>query len=234
MLAVGATATLRAEEALMLHRRLEDPLGTAHSQLMLASSVAGDDMVRAQQLYDESARAFRRLGDEHNVLIANRGLAYAYMSLGERERGRALHEDNLLHARTLSNERIEAITLGALAMFAVEDGRLEDAVSMLKESHRLHRDVGDPLQSAFDVFRFAHLLAAQGRAETATQVFASADALCEEIGFSLRSWDPEFIDETLAMIHARLDEAAFAEAWEEGRVLTADEAVALALEEPDG
>jgi len=37
-------------------------------------------------------------------------------------------------------------------------------------------------------------------------------------------------EETLAVIRAQLDEAAFAEAWEQGRALTADEAVALALD----
>ena len=37
-------------------------------------------------------------------------------------------------------------------------------------------------------------------------------------------------EETLSAIRARLDEQAFAEAWEEGRKLTADEAVAVALE----
>jgi hypothetical protein len=39
-----------------------------------------------------------------------------------------------------------------------------------------------------------------------------------------------FIDEMLGTIRAQLDAAAFAEAWEHGRTLTADEAVALALD----
>ncbi len=232
MLAIGgATATLQAEEALALHRALGDAWGTAHSQLVLGSSVASEDMTRAQQLYDESARAFRELGDEHYVLIVTRHLAWACISLGDRERGRVLHEENLRRARALSNERIEAITLGALVMLDVEEGRVDDGVvSMLKESHRLHSKVGDPLQTAFDVFRFSALLAAQGRVVTATQVYASTDALCEELGVSLRSWDPVFIDEMLATIHAQLDAAAFDEAWEHGRTLTADEAVTLALD----
>jgi hypothetical protein len=37
-------------------------------------------------------------------------------------------------------------------------------------------------------------------------------------------------EETFAAIRARLDERAFAEAWEQGRLLTIDEAVALVLE----
>jgi non-specific serine/threonine protein kinase len=232
MLAIGGRAArLQAEEALALHRALGDPWGTAHSQLVLASSIAAEDMTRARQLYDQSARAFRELGDEHYALIVTRGLAWACISLGDRERGRVLHEENLTRARALSNERIEAITLGALAMLDVEEGRVDESVvSMLRESHRLHLKLGDPLQTAFDVFRFAALLAAQGRAETATQVYSSADALCEEIGVSLHSWDPAFIDEMLATIHAQLDTATFDEAWERGRALTVDEAVALALD----
>jgi predicted ATPase/class 3 adenylate cyclase len=227
----GATATRQAEEALALHRALGDAWGTAHSQLVLASSVAAEDMDRAQQLYDESARAFRELGDEHYALIVTRELAWACITLGDRGRGRVLHEENLRRARALSNERIEAITLGALAMLDVEEGRVDESVvSMLKESHRLHLKLGDPLQTAFDVFRFAALLAAQGRAETATQVYSSADALCEEVGMSLHSWDPAFIDEMLSTIRAQLDTATFDEAWERGRTLTVDEAVALALD----
>jgi len=36
-------------------------------------------------------------------------------------------------------------------------------------------------------------------------------------------------ERTLATIRAQLDEAVFAEAWEQGRALTVGEAVALAL-----
>lgn len=39
------------------------------------------------------------------------------------------------------------------------------------------------------------------------------------------------LDETETRTRARLDDAAFGKAWEEGRTLTVDEAVALALDE---
>jgi len=40
-------------------------------------------------------------------------------------------------------------------------------------------------------------------------------------------------EETLAIVQSELDEALFAEAWEQGRTLTADEAVTLALDSID-
>ena len=43
-------------------------------------------------------------------------------------------------------------------------------------------------------------------------------------------WAAKINEETLTTIRTQLDEAAFAEAWEQGRALTLDEAVALALE----
>jgi predicted ATPase/class 3 adenylate cyclase len=233
MTAIDAGSKVHAEEGLALHRALGDAWGIAHSQLMLGSAVANDDMTKARELYDESARAFRALGDQHYALIATRGLAWACISVGERERGRELHEDNLRRARALGNRRIEAITLGALAMHAVQDGRMNDAIPMLLESHRLHLAIGDPLQSAFDLFRFSHVLAVKKKAEAAAQAFACSDSLCAEMGMRLRSWDPEFFDETMAMIRSQLDEAAFAEAWEKGRKLTVEAAVALALDSLD-
>ena len=225
----GDNATVLGEEGLALNRKLGDAWNIAQAELALAAAVAEENMPRAQLLYEASARTFRELGDEHHALIASRSLAWACINLGDRERGRTLHEENLRRARALSNERIEAITLGALAMHAVEDGRVDEAIPMLEESHRLHRELGDPVQSALDVLRFAALIATQGRAESAARVMSSSDALAKEIGYYLRGWDPEFFEATLTTIRDQLDEATFAEAWEEGRTLTADEAVALAL-----
>jgi len=155
-------------------------------------------------------------------------LAWMCYRLGDREHGRALHEDNLRRARALGNEHIETSTLGALAMIAVDQGRVDDALSMLKESHRINRDLGDPIGIARDLSRVARVLAAVGRAETAARLLSGSMALCEELGASLRPWLAEMNEETLATIRAQLDDAAFSDAWEQGGALTADEAVALA------
>lgn len=52
----------------------------------------------------------------------------------------------------------------------------------------------------------------------------------EKIGGGVPRYVAERNQETLETIRAQLDQAAFAEAWEQGRTLTADEAVALALD----
>jgi len=57
-----------------------------------------------------------------------------------------------------------------------------------------------------------------------------SERLREEIGAAVYTWVVEMNEGTLDMVRAQLDEAAFAEAWEQGRALTVDEAVALVLD----
>jgi hypothetical protein len=66
-----------------------------------------------------------------------------------------------------------------------------------------------------------------GKPISAATVLATGEALLDEIG-SRSPWITEMNGERLEQIRAQLDEEAFAAAWEAGRRLTADEALALA------
>jgi tetratricopeptide (TPR) repeat protein len=232
----GDVAAVRpcAEEALALHRALGDAWGTAFSAHLLGHATLDEgDLQRAKPLIEESVRLFREVGDQHHNLFPTHLLAWTYFRLGDGERARALWEDNLQRARATANRNIEALSLGALAdSFAVEEGRVEDALSMLTEAYRIHRDLGSPdVQTAMDLGRLARGLTLAGRAVAATRVLASAEALYEEIGARARPINAERNENTLSAIRSQLDDSAFAEAWEQGRALSPDEAVALALEE---
>jgi len=84
------------------------------------------------------------------------------------------------------------------------------------------------------LWRLARLLTLVGRTADGTQVFAAAEALREEMGASPYRWMEALNADTLARIRDQLDEATFAAAWEEGRKLTLDEAVELALGAAEG
>ena len=77
--------------------------------------------------------------------------------------------------------------------------------------------------------RDAVALSLAGEARTAVRLIACAEALREEIGYegsSLVAMNAE----TLVASRSQLDEGAYAEAWEQGRLLTLDEALALAVD----
>jgi predicted ATPase len=224
------TGRLRAEEALELHRKLRDDWGTAFSLLMFAYAIGQEgDWPRAQHMFGESVQRFRDFGDEYYALRAARAHAWAYYEGGDLESARELYEDILRRARATHHELIEAIALSGLAEIAADEGRVADAVPTLRESQRILRELNDLLLIAAGVARFASVLALAGRAATATQVLSSSTVLMEEIG-ARPPWFARISRKTLAVIHTQLDDAAFAKAWEQGLTMTADQAVALALD----
>jgi hypothetical protein len=123
----------------------------------------------------------------------------------------------------------KALSLSVLACYVRDDGRVEEALSMLNEAYRIVRGLGDRVESADILSRFADILASARRPTTAARLLSCSETLREEFGTE-RSWVASRNEGTLALIQAQLDETAFSEAWERGGTLTADEAVALALE----
>jgi non-specific serine/threonine protein kinase len=219
-----------AREALELHRQLGDAWGAAFSRLMVAYATGEEgDWPRAQELFGESTRQFRELGDLHYALRAARAHAWAHYQCGDLERTRELSEEIIREAQAAHDPFPEGIALAFLVDIALDQGRVEDAVSPAESSYRIFRELGDLLLTAFCVCRFARVLALAGEPEPAARVLASSTALNEEIG-AMPPHIARISAKALTAIRHQLDEAAFADAWEQGRTLTADEAVALALD----
>jgi predicted ATPase/class 3 adenylate cyclase len=235
----NATSKLRGEEALSLHRELGDDWGVAYNQLGLGLVFASeDDFETAQPLFEESVRLFGELGDEHWTLQASRRLAWSYEEHGEPKRARQIQEDILHRARASGDEALEAKALGVLAMYSLDDGQVDDVVvSRLAAAHRIYRErrnYPDRYWHAILLCRFARALALRDRGAAAAKLLACYRAQLEEIGVGEEErWVVRVNERTLAAIEARLDEASIADAGVEGRELTADEAVELALDELD-
>jgi tetratricopeptide (TPR) repeat protein len=225
-----ATAKLRAEEALAIHRRVQDAWGIAYSTMIVGGATAeGRDLAGAKPVLEESIRLFDELGDEHYALLATWNLAWVAGDLGDGEAERQLNEDILRRARATGQERMESAALAQLAMSRRDEGRLEDAESMIRRAIGIEHNRGNVLDVALDVGRLASVLARTDRAEVAIRLLSSSEALIEGLGASSPFWAEKRNEETLAIIREQIDETAFAEAWEEGQKLTVDEAVELAL-----
>ena len=229
-----ATARLRAEAARTLHRLLGDAWGAAYAEFMLAN-VANEtgDHETARQLLTDSVATFRALGDDNYALVAGSNLASVHRGLGDLDRARALYRETLVRARALGNVRIEALVLGDLAAILIEDGKVADGLTMVRESLRIRLHLADLLWIAVDLRRVAYALAITGQGERAAPLLARAFALGTQMGVG-RTWIAEQNERALAAVRAQLDDAAFAAGWERGQSLTVDEAVALALERGDG
>ena len=219
-----------AREALELYQELGDAWGAAFSRLMVAYATGqAGDWPRAQELFGQSVRQFREVGDQHYALRAARAHAWAYYEGGDLDRARALYEELNREAQEAHDPLPEGIALSVLADIALDQGRVEEAVPLAKDCYGIFRDLDNLLLIAIGVCRFARMLALSGRPEIAARVLSCSAALLQEIG-AMPPHAAKIRDRTLAAVRPQLDDAAFQDEWAVGQPLTADEAVALALD----
>jgi hypothetical protein len=82
-----------------------------------------------------------------------------------------------------------------------------------------------------DLEGLAALAVALAQPERAARLFGAAEALREAMGTPLPPAERGAHDRSVAAVRATMGDAAFAVAWAAGRVMSLEEAVALALAE---
>ena len=229
----SGSAERRAEEARELARTLGDAWGETYAGYMLGiAATERKDWSAALPFFEASRDAFRRIGDEHYMLAAMDGIAWALRMLGDRERSESLHEETLAYARAGGYPGVVALQLFQLAEFATEKGRPHEALAMLREALVLNRDEGYLRTIPEVLVVTATALQAVSAAAAAATLLAAAARLRDEIagGFG---WVGDEIERLHGSLRDSLGEGAFESAWKRGRALSTDEAIALALEETE-
>jgi hypothetical protein len=97
----------------------------------------------------------------------------------------------------------------------------------LEQAYEMHRELGESIEVSIDLWRFAQALAEVGRPEEAVELASLSASLREELGVRI-PWVERGAEKTLADVKEQLAPAAFQEAWERGRRLSPDAAVAMA------
>ena len=225
-----------AEEALELTRRLGDAVGVAKATFALGHAAKDvRDWKTANHYFEQSLRAFRQVGTDHEVMLAADLVSYTAFELGDRARAWALEQDNLQQARATANEEMAATALNAMGLYALRDDRVDEAIPLLAEAARMWQARGrsDFDEVGLNLASFARAAALRRRPEVAAKLIAAMRFVNEEMGAVEPVYVADLNAETLPLILKQLDEAAFAAAWEEGRKLEWDDAIALALSEGD-
>jgi hypothetical protein len=162
--------------------------------------------------------------------VAGQTLAWIWQELGDDERAQALNADNLVRARALGDKLNQWWSLFYLAGLATRAGRHRDALALLEEGYRVASELGDPGMVDMTLIRIAEVLTRADQAAVAIRLLSLAESIHEEHGFTYPVWFVPMKDDAVSRCHALVADAAFAKAWEEGRKLSADEVVVLALE----
>lgn len=219
------------EEALALHRHFGDKRGTAIALCGLGYLRVEDGKYAAgREMLREGIELLGQMGDLISAAWATRTLAFSYFKPGDHGQARPLYEETLRRAREIGDPALEAHGLGALAEYAIDDGRLLDAANLARQTLQTVAGAGDPLVLVARLCGVARILISLGRPTTAARLISHGEARHEQIG-AHEMWVANENQRTISAIRMAIDDATFAREWEQGRQLTPEAALALAISE---
>ena len=190
---------------------------------------ADGDTETLQMAFVESvAERYRRLGDERGAARAGWARGIIAMRNGEVERATRYLREGLAAFARLDDRQYHAMTAASLAWAAFAGGDVAAASRLAVESLVESQSMEDLGTTTISLHVGVLLGALTGRFEEAAEIHGAFDALCERYGVRPPAALSEFVGRQDPFEWARqnLDPTAWADAYERGRRLTLDEAVA--------
>jgi len=221
----------RHEHSIQLWRTLGDEteLAVARDALGWALYMCAEKS-RALQLFEQNLELARRLGHQALLNRSLSGVCQLLVATGEFERAEPLALE--LHASTRESEDVSCMVSG--------DHYLSDCAMLrrdytLAEQHRLSAlgttlVIGDVMQQTIEILGLAFTAAGLGRDEDALRLEGAVDAKWKELGVShAPPLSEAWRQRDLGPARARLGEPRANTAFDEGRAMTWDQAIELAL-----
>jgi non-specific serine/threonine protein kinase len=222
-----------AREGLRLSRELGHINSVAYFLSALAQRTiwGGDLSSDVADWLEEARRIYDQLGNKSgraDVLSDFGELAYWQ---GDYERARRFFEDELALREQLSSSVAALWSRVKLAYVLLRQGEIVQARSMLGNVIRHFRETDNITGLINTVEGLASLSVEEGRVERPVRLFAWTDAMREKIGHYRLPVEQASVERDLAVVRSKLNDSAFAGLLAEGRTMTIDGAVTLALEE---
>ena len=218
------------EEANELFKQLGDKQLLAFSSCFLAEVLYDQGNSRsATALLHESVTTCREIGARYSLATALRIVGNVTRDQGDQQRSKTLLDESLNTFREIGDRYGVASALGTLAILWYDQGHYERAMSVFKESLTIRAEIGDKHGVAECLEGLAKVARAENQLERAIQLSEAAATQREVLNIQPPASGKEQGDLEKARARGMLEDDAFPSACEQGRSMTLEQAIALAL-----
>jgi len=222
-----------AKEAVELYRELGDVERVAEYLSNLAQKTIweGDFSSHVASWLEEAQMIYTQLG--HKSGKADTLNLFGKLSFwrGDYEQARIFLEESIVLYEQTGLSLSESWSRANLAYVILRQGVVIQAQSLFKKAIRHFQEINNVIGIVFVIEGLASLHVNQRQFEHAAQLFAWTDFMREKIGDKRPPVEQGSMDKDLATIQAQLTEKEFDELSENGRTMSLEQAIALALEE---
>lgn len=231
--AFGELGSARAlfEESIQISRDLGDKRALAEALSSWCQHIASEGYVAARPVLEEALAVSREIG--YKV-----GTAKSLIGSGEVEvlrdhdvAARAPYEECAALLRELGDKNFLAYAVRRLGHLALRQARYRDAVQLCTESMHLNMQQKDLHGIAACLAAFGSIVAEQGNVERAAHLYGAAAAILDSFGGKMIPMDVFENQPHSFATRTALGDDQYEKAYSEGRLLTIEQAISLALAE---
>jgi predicted ATPase/DNA-binding XRE family transcriptional regulator/Flp pilus assembly protein TadD len=226
------------EEALILERESGSKFAMAYSRYSLGEVAAAQgNYKQAAERYEEGLALGQQTENPRAIAFGFCGLGKVAWAQGDYEKATQKFEAALAVSQNTGDKFERALALYGLGRVAQSQGHYISARALHTEGIILYQERvvpnGEIKGAAYHLEALAILATAhaQKQMEEAARLFGAAETLYAPVRFEMSDSERAEHDQAVAAARAALGEKAFQAAWEEGKKMNLEEAVAYALNE---
>jgi predicted ATPase/tetratricopeptide (TPR) repeat protein len=227
-----ARQTSIVEEGLKLYRELDDKPGIAQSINNLGSiAYSQGDYPQAEAFYSESLGIRREINDLWGVANSLNNLGSVAFSQGDCDRSIALHSESLALREQLGDKRGISMSMNNMGEVSQQQEDYPRAAALYGQSLNLRRELGDRFFIVSSLHNLAEVACSRKDYERGARLFGAAEALRNTIGAPLPHAKKANFDRFIQEARDALGRADLKASWDEGRIMSLDQAIEYALAE---
>jgi tetratricopeptide (TPR) repeat protein len=186
---------------------------------------------QARPINREVVRLARSVGDGRSLGIALTCLGQCDYWARDYVSARRCYQECIPLLRDIGENLMADHSIWGLGKVALKEGRIDEARSCSVESLAFQKRHKSPVGLPYCIESVAHLAVVESRLQRAARLFSAAAHLREMQGAFAQPLVSAENQTYLLTLRETLNREEFDAAWQEGRALTPDDAIAYALEE---
>jgi predicted ATPase/class 3 adenylate cyclase len=221
-----------ARESLQINRELGNLSGIAESLATLARlTIWSGDFSSPAAWLEEALSIARQVSDQATEEYALMIYGVLVYWQGNYSQAHAYFKEHIQLSERFGNHFSGLWARVFMAYTLLQQGAIEPARELFEECIQRAYKADWKVNLVFAVEGLASLNVNQGQSERAAQLFAWTDAMRDKIGDHRPHIEQASVEKDLAVIRSKVDDAEFTRLSEDARMMTVEQAIALALEQ---
>jgi tetratricopeptide (TPR) repeat protein len=229
----AATAETVIEEGLNVAHAINYKFGMGLMLSVQANWAAQlqQDFTAAREYLEESMEIMRELGNSFFTAISIMASGSVALAQGNYVEAQARLEESERLFRELGDTHMAIGVQSQRAHIERQLGHYTEAVELYHQSILAWQELGHRVSLAHEFECLAFIACAQSQLQKAARLFGAAENLRESLNSPMMATERIEYDQNVSALRAQMEESAFATAWAEGRAMTMEQAIELALKE---